>query len=80
MPKLRKLPPTPTAFPPVERVALSIPEVAQATNLSKSTLYTCMKAGTLKFIKCGARRLVSVSEVPLFLARLAECDDAKKEA
>lgn len=73
MPKLSK--PTPAPIPldrrPVPRVSLSVQEAAESSGLSKSTLYNCMKDGTLRFIKVGARRLIAVSELEAFLERLS---------
>lgn len=60
------------ASSPVPRLSLSIPEVAASTSLSKSTLYNCMKDGSLKFIKAGSRRLITMVELEAFLGRLAE--------
>ncbi len=79
MPKLRKpTPAAPAERPPVARVCLSVPEAAESTGLSKSTLYNCMKAGTLKFAKAGSRRLIAVSELEAFLARLAGTTEAQE--
>lgn len=74
MPKLKKPSPEPlpVAHPSVPRFSLSVPEAAEATGLSKSTLYNRMKAGDLKFIKAGSRRLIAVAELEGFLARLSQ--------
>jgi excisionase family DNA binding protein len=78
MPKLKKESSTPPAayHPLVPRVSLSVVEVAYATSLSKSYLYLAMKAGTLKYIKAGGRRLIAVSELEAFLAHLPQGPEA----
>lgn len=59
------------ASPAIPRLCLSVPEVAESTSLSKSTLYNCMKEGRLKFIKAGSRRLIPMTELQAFLSALA---------
>ena len=41
-----------------ERLAYSVREAAVAISLGRSTLYEMMKAGTLRFVKRGNRRLI----------------------
>ena len=60
----------------VPRLSLSVQEAAEACGVSKSFLYNCMKEGTLKFIKAGARRLITVPELEAFLARLPQGPEA----
>jgi excisionase family DNA binding protein len=78
MPKLKTVPPAPAPpeRPPVLRLSLSVDDASDATGLSKSYLYTCMKAGTLSFVKAGARRLIAVHELESFLARLPHGPEA----
>jgi len=81
MPRLKKLPlppapPSEMAAPPVPRLSLSVPEAAESTGLSQSYLYLAMKAGKLAFMKAGARRLIAVSELEAFLARLPHGPEA----
>ena len=52
-------------------LAYRVDQAAQASNLSRSTLYNEMRAGNLRFVKCGARRLIPVAELEAFLSRLA---------
>jgi len=78
MPKLKNkssIPP-PAHYPLVPRVSLSVVEAAYATSLSKSYLYLAMRAGTLKYIKAGGRRLIAVSELEAFLAHLPQGPEA----
>ena len=57
-------------------MALSVGDAAESTGLSKSTLYNCMKAGTLKYIKAGSRRLITMAELESFLTRLPQGPEA----
>jgi excisionase family DNA binding protein len=68
--------PPPGDRPPVSRLSLSVAEAAEAVGLSKSYLYLAMKEGTLHFVKAGARRLIAVSELEAFLARLPQGPEA----
>ncbi|MDR3671789.1 MAG: helix-turn-helix domain-containing protein [Holophaga sp.] len=78
MPKLKTVSPAPAPAerPPVLRLSLSVDDASDATGLSKSYLYTCMKVGTLGFVKAGARRLIAVSELQAFLSRLPHGPEA----
>lgn len=76
MPKLKPVVPAAVERPPVPRVSLSVQEAAEACGVSKSFLYNCMAEGKLKFIKAGSRRLIAVSELEAFLARLAQGPEA----
>lgn len=38
--------------------AYSVGEAAKLVSLGRSTLYDLMKAGTLKYVKVGSRRLI----------------------
>jgi len=78
MPKRKIVPatPAPQERPPVLRLSLSVQDASEATGLSKSFLYTCMREGTLKFSKAGVRRLIAVSELEAFLARLPHGPEA----
>lgn len=62
--------------PPVPRLALSVPETAQASGLSRAKLYELMKAGELKFRKCGSRRIILVADLQDCLARLPQGPEA----
>lgn len=58
--------------PPVPRLAFSVEEAAASACLSKAKLYELMKAGELRYRKCGARRLITVVDLEAFLARLPQ--------
>jgi excisionase family DNA binding protein len=55
---------------PIVRMAYSVDEAAVATGLSRSSLYLAMKAGELAFVHYGARRLLPLTELEIFIARL----------
>lgn len=57
-----------TAQQNLERRALSIPEAAQSSNLSRATLYRLISNGKLATVKVGARRLVPVSALDALLS------------
>lgn len=76
MPKLKAAVPVPVERPTVPRVSLSVQEAAESCGVSKSFLYNCMAAGTLKYVKAGSRRLIAVSELDAFLARLGQGPEA----
>jgi excisionase family DNA binding protein len=66
MPKKRE----PSPIPPreilrhsVPRLSLSVLEAAEATGLSKSTLYNLMGDGTLPFTKIRGRRVLAVASL-----------------
>lgn len=52
---------------PEEKLALSLAEAAQATSLSRSTLYLLLGTGQLPTIKVGGRRLVLRSDLQAYL-------------
>jgi excisionase family DNA binding protein len=49
------------------RLVYSIQEAAQATGLSRATLYRLISDGRLKTVKVGARRLVPVAALTALL-------------
>jgi excisionase family DNA binding protein len=49
------------------RLVYSIREAAQATGLSRATLYRLISDGRLKTVKVGARRLVPVAALTALL-------------
>ena len=60
---LRNMPGSPEGpahIPFRERLACSVSDASKATGLSRSLLYIKMKAGEIKWIKVGARRLIKV--------------------
>jgi excisionase family DNA binding protein len=52
-------------------LALSVADAAKAVGLGRGTLYANIKDGSLKSIKVGSRRLITVEELTAFLGRLA---------
>ncbi len=50
--------PNHTAAPAPEKLAFNIPEVCAATGVGRTTVYKAIKAGALKSIMVGGRRLV----------------------
>jgi excisionase family DNA binding protein len=52
------------------KLAYGIVEVSRATGLSRSTLYDLMKQGSLRFVKCGRRRLILNEDLVDFLQSL----------
>jgi excisionase family DNA binding protein len=46
-----------------ERYAISIDEAARRSGLSRSKVYEALKAGDLKSLKIGARRLIMIDEL-----------------
>lgn len=47
----------------VEKIAMSVDEVVEASSLSRSTVYELIRSGALKSVKEGGRRLVIASSV-----------------
>lgn len=58
----------PVAAPP--RMLLSLEEVARATGLSRAHLYRRIQDGSLKSVKSGRRRLVSIAALNEFCEHL----------
>jgi excisionase family DNA binding protein len=54
---------------PVDRLAYSIKEAAEATGLSRDLLYDEMRAGRLAYLKIGRRRIITRQQLQSFLAR-----------
>jgi excisionase family DNA binding protein len=54
--------------PKQQRRALSIEETAEATGLSRASLYRAIGAGTLATVKVGSRRLVPVTAIDALLS------------
>ncbi len=52
-----------------DRLALKVGEAAQATAISRASLYKAMQAGELPFAKVGASRLILRDDLEAFLAR-----------
>jgi excisionase family DNA binding protein len=53
-------------------LALSIAQAADSTDVSRSQLYEEMRAGRLKYVKVGARRLILVEDLRDWLIRLRD--------
>ena len=60
--------------PPVSRVAHTVSEFAEATAISKPTLYRMMASGKLRYTQIGDIRRIPVSEY-VRLGLLVEADD-----
>lgn len=63
-------PPAPTPKPEsgsIERLAYSITQAAEASSLSRSTLYAAMEEGRLHFVKIKGRRLILADALRSFL-------------
>jgi excisionase family DNA binding protein len=54
-----------------ERDALSLQEFCNRMGLGRTRAYEEIKAGRLRTVKCGSRRLVPVAECAAWLDRLA---------
>jgi excisionase family DNA binding protein len=54
------------------RLAYSPGESAQALGVSRSTIYSMMRAGTLRTVRAGARRLVPAAELNRLLGDFNE--------
>lgn len=59
--------PNPT---PVKRAAYSVTEAAAALGIGRTYVFQLIKEGALDSLKVGRRRLVPVTEVHAFLARM----------
>ena len=53
--------------PILPRICVSAREAAEASGLSKSTIYNCMADKRLPFIKIGQRRLIMLKDLEDFL-------------
>ena len=51
-----------------DRIACSPAEAARRAGLGRTTIYAALKAGDLKSIKIGARRLIMVDALKAWLA------------
>jgi excisionase family DNA binding protein len=52
---------------PVDRLAYSVSEAAEATGLSRDLLYDEMRAGRLAYLKIGRRRIITRQQLHAFL-------------
>jgi excisionase family DNA binding protein len=59
---------TPGTDQPVQRLAYSVSEAAEATGLSRDLLYDEMRAGRLAYLKIGRRRIITRQQLAAFLA------------
>ena len=55
---------------PLERLAVSVEEAADALGVGRSTLFELIRDGRLGSIKVGKRRLVPTDELKAFLLRI----------
>lgn len=56
-------------IPTTERIALRIRDAAIVSGLSRSTLYELLKAGKLRAVKIGGRRLILRDSLEALLLR-----------
>ena len=56
-------------IPTSERIALRIRDAAVVSSLSRSTLYELLKAGKLRAVKVGGRRLILRDSLESLLLR-----------
>jgi excisionase family DNA binding protein len=56
----------------VVQIALSIPDVCAATQLSRTAVYQAIASGALRSFKSGRRRLVHVKDIEAFLLSLRD--------
>jgi predicted DNA-binding transcriptional regulator AlpA len=61
-----------TDIPPLERIAVTIPQAAMMIGLSRSKLYTMIATGALETRRIGRRRIVLVAS----LRKLIETSDS----
>jgi excisionase family DNA binding protein len=54
---------------PVDRLAYSVKEAAEATGLSRDLLYDEMRAGRLAYLKVGRRRIITRQQLQAFLTQ-----------
>jgi excisionase family DNA binding protein len=52
------------------KLAYSVAELTELTTLSRDALYDAMRRGELKFIKVGARRIITADAWQAFVAKL----------
>lgn len=55
----------------MEILALRIPEAVNVSGLSRSKLYDEIKAGRLRAVKAGGRRLILRTDLEAYFARLS---------
>ena len=60
--------------PAEHKVAFGVMEFCQATSLKRAKVYQLLKAGDLKFVKCGTRTLITTTPAE-FIAGLDENDE-----
>lgn len=54
----------------VPRLAWSVEEAAEILGISRRTIYELLRAGTLRSVKIGSRRLIRQSDLEEFLLGL----------
>ena len=55
---------------PQSKLLLSVTDASIALQISRSSVYSLFRAGTLAFVKIGARRLVEAKELDAFIERM----------
>lgn len=60
-----------TEIPPYPKIALSIEQALEVSNLGRTKLYELLKSGSLPARKLGRRTLILQSDLDAFLTSLA---------
>jgi len=53
----------------VEKITLSVGELAERTGISRTYLFSDIKTGKLKSLKVGKLRLIRADDIPAYLAQ-----------
>jgi excisionase family DNA binding protein len=61
----------------VEKITLSVGEMAERTGISRTYLFSDIKIGKLRNLKVGKLRLIRAEDIPAYLAQY---DDSPKAA
>jgi excisionase family DNA binding protein len=59
-------------------LAVSVREGCRLTGLGRTSIYSAMNAGELKFIKIGKRRLILRESITAWIERLAKAQGASR--
>lgn len=64
------------AWPHIEKLSFTIPEVAQVSGLGRTSIYDAIKTGALKSVRVCGRRLVLRPDLEAFLSAGREAAEA----
>ncbi len=59
----------------IPKAAYSVDEACELLSIGRTLLYTEIKAGRLRPVKCGRRTLIPHAELEAFIARLSGLSD-----